>query len=180
MARNSRPRQARGANAIALQARTVFRGKVMSAEFTAGAYALRDALREGECVIGDEDDEHRAAELLTEHLGRPFPCGDERQAGALAALAHWLVIIFDGVCPSAEDWIPLDATYDGDPDEPHPLSSFFEVAGEPVAVTPDLVARRWVADVMRCKAMSVEVVRALGKPISRRRFDAMREAQTAG
>jgi hypothetical protein len=51
----------------------------------------------------------------------------------------------------------------------------FEVAGDRVTVTPDLIALRWDVLDEGVEEVSVELVRAIGRPISRRQFGAMRE-----
>ena len=190
MAATSRARpeprgQSARARRIPRRPSAVFCGNVMSAEFTEGAYALRDVLRDVERVIHDNDkyrnNEHRSAALLAERLAAVLARGGEIQSGALAALSHWLVIdMLDGGS-DVGSWTPLEAPgFDGGEfDEPHPLSSFFDVAGAPVSLTPDLIALRWVADqTLVYERISVELVRAIGKPISRRRFDALRGALT--
>jgi hypothetical protein len=159
-------------------------GELQSRQFTDGVYALADAIREFEvestCASIDYD-EHRATAALAQRIMPLIEQGGETRAGAVAAIANWLVIeIVSGCCPDPSNWKPLEAhpAYDGgDTAEPHPLASFFDVAGTPVSVTPDLVSLKW-ADGDN-DTISVEVVRSIGKPISRRRFDAMRAASTA-
>jgi hypothetical protein len=158
-------------------------GKLQSREFTDGAYALAAAIREIDQLRCDDEtylnNEHLTTAALAGRITMLLDRGGEARAGAIAAIANWIVIDIGGCCPEPEDWTPLEAdpAFDkGDSSEqPHALASFFDVAGAPVSVTPDLLALKWVDDgYCEYQKTSVDVVRAIGKPITRRRFDQIR------
>ena len=165
--------------AIPAKPRAIFCNKLMSREFTDGAYAARDAL----AGRGPNEDEHISAAAILERVEKLLAENAEQARGAIAALAHYAVICANGGVPEPEHWTPLDVIYfddHGNDDQPHPMSSYFDVGREPVSVTPDLVACRWTANPIHPqREISIELVRAIGQPISRKRFDAMRAALTA-
>ena len=153
--------------------------ELMSRDFTDGAYALRDALADR----NELEDEHESVAAILKCVERLRAVNGEQARGAIAALAHYAVICANGGIPDLGSWTPLDVIYfdeDGDDRNPHPLSRYFDVAGDPISMTPDLVAHRWTAHpIVPAQHISTELVRAIGKPISRKRFDAMRAALSA-
>ena len=160
----------------------IFCGKLMSREFTDGAYALRDTLAEMADELVEVNDEHASVAQVMTCIDKLLAHDHDAARGAIAALAHFAVISQGGTLCDIGEWTPLEvfALDDAGHTTPHPMSSYFDVAGEPVSLTPDLVALRWTADrTAPWERISSNVVRVAGKPISRKRFDAMRAALTA-
>ena len=160
----------------------IFCGKLMSREFTDGAYALRDALAETVERIFQINDEHTSVAQLMTCFDRLLDRDHDAARGAIAALAHFAIISQGGTLCDIGEWTPLEvfALDDTGHSAPHPMSSYYDVAGEPVSLTPDLVALRWTAERNTpWERISTNVVRVVGKPISRKRFDAMRAALAA-
>lgn len=156
------------------EALAVYQGAVQSAAFTAGAVRVISGLADTERSIRDGQERTAAiAAHIADTLSRPI----EERNGAIDALAEFFSLYIGGEAPTFEKWRPLQCAVECDTrgrEQPSPLSQYFDVGGDPVSVTPDLSACVWRAD--ESHGFSIEVVRALGAPISRRRFDRLRSS----
>jgi hypothetical protein len=162
-----------------------FRGEPQSQDFIAGAFAMRDLLASIENAeflgIGTKYDELELAARFTDQFVGLFDGGPDARRGAAAALAHRLVIAKAGM--DLEKWTPLERepvyseVANKDHYEPPANSAYFAVDGKPVSVGPELVAYAWRGS--EWEKTPIELVRSIGKPITERRFQAMRQQLAA-
>lgn len=162
------------------KARIVYRGKIQSQAFVAGATALAEILDRADHELRHEVPWSRQTELIEDALRGEFAREGEHRDGMIAALADFLNECLQTGARDFESWQPLSFVPSGGPDgreEPEIESLFFEVAGVPVSVAPDLTTHKWNKN--GADYFSTDITRTIGKPISRRKFDAMRRAAEA-
>jgi hypothetical protein len=161
--------------------RSIFRGVPQSDEFTDGVYRAKAVLADIDSRADTEfgNDEPKITAALTDKLIDLADLDGERRIGAFAAIADFLTIVMQGSVPCPQDWLPLETWPDLENDRrvPPPGSLFFDVNGDPVSVTCDHSILVWGHDDLNFKVKpSITSVRKHGKPITRRKFDAMRAA----
>ncbi len=94
--------------------------------------------------------------------------------GVLATLLEYMVDTSTCGSVNLDVWLPLNADCLGDNSEIPPEDSmFYDVAGVPYSVDPNLRTLRW-NDETGSTACNVESIRGNAKPITRARFDVMR------
>lgn len=158
-----------------------FRGLAQSQEFTDAALAAAKAIDAMDGAASDHDSpsELDIAAAFRDRLMTLIDAGEESRAGALAAVAHFIVWVQQGSVPTPGQWTPLErdpAYYTNvlaDAGVP-PDTIFFAVGETPVSVSPELCAYQWTGERYReTQRIEIDVVRSAGRPIGERTFRRM-------
>jgi hypothetical protein len=152
-----------------------FCGERQPQEFTDGVASAMAILRALE-KLGDvaSEDLHGVPAGTIARIRQAADRGGKFAEGVIAALcSHWLSCVSGE--PDLRDWVPLSSPWGGDNfDVPPKGCLFFEVDGKAHSVEPNLNARNWSAD-WQGSSVHVNKIRARAKPITRARFERMRD-----
>ncbi len=165
-----------------------FRGVPQTRAFADAALQMRDLIS-AICItpspnIGTAYDEVAGAERFAYRVLELLKGNEDSQRGAAAALTHWIYITGHDPESTVKEWTPLAPgplhKHNADDEwyEPAPGSQFFNLAGQPVSVGPELTAYAWGRK-PEYRKVGLDLVRAAGKPISAKRFATLRRSVSA-